>query len=412
MVNKILKAILCLLVAFGMWVYVVTVVSPEGERSYADIPVVLQSEGVLQEQGLMITEVLTPTVSLRLSGARSDLNKLSSSNILVTADVSKISTVGEQQVSFSVDYPGDVGSNAINVEQRQPGYVRVMVENRISKQIPINVSFNGDVKDGYQPNLDSMSLVAQTLQVVGPESVINEIAAARIEVDLTDRESSIEAEEVTYTLCDSKGNPVDRKLVSAEPEQVTLSLEILKVKEISLAVKTVAGGGATAQNTKVEIEPKTIRVSGTEEQLAQLADTLEIGTVDLGVIPEDTSLKFPIELPEGIVLLGDVKEAAVSVKFHNLSTKTLTVTKFNMINVPAGMKADILTNTLEVKVRGPKNMIDEIKAGNVMLTVDFAQAQEGAATLKVTVTVEDVFTGVGVVGNYTVSAVLRKLAAA
>lgn len=407
--NKILTALLCLAVSVGMWMYVVTVVSPEGEFSYGDIPVVLQSEGLLQDQGLIVTEVLTPTVSLRLSGPRSDLNKLSNTNILITADVSKISSVGEQQVGFSISYPGDVSAGSINVEQKKPGYVGVRVENLVPKEIPIQVSVVGEVEEGYVPVMESKHLSVDKLEILGPESVIEQIAYARVDVDLSDRSASFR-EEFAFVFCDEADNPVDKKLVTSEPETATFGLDILQEKELPLTVKVIDGGGATAKTCKISLEPKALWVSGTEEKLAQL-EFLEVGTVDLATVLEDTEQEFTVTLPEGINLMYDNQKVTANISFPELHTKTLNITKFIVDNVPAGMKAEILTKSLEIRVRGPKAKISELDESKVKVTVDFSQAQEGAAPIKVTVTFEDTFKDVGALGSYTVSAVLRKATA-
>ena len=53
MKSKLWMAILSLVVAFGLWLYVITVVSPESEENYYDIPVTYQND-ILEERGLMI----------------------------------------------------------------------------------------------------------------------------------------------------------------------------------------------------------------------------------------------------------------------------------------------------------------------------------------------------------------------
>ena len=47
MKNKVLTALFSLAVAFGLWLYVITVVSPGSEATFYNIPVVFQGEGEL-----------------------------------------------------------------------------------------------------------------------------------------------------------------------------------------------------------------------------------------------------------------------------------------------------------------------------------------------------------------------------
>ena len=75
MKNKLLAVLVSAVIAFGLWLYVITVVSPESEQTYYDIPVVLQNKDVLNERGLMIVGE-APTVTLVLKGNRTILNEL------------------------------------------------------------------------------------------------------------------------------------------------------------------------------------------------------------------------------------------------------------------------------------------------------------------------------------------------
>ena len=94
--RKISSAILSLVIAFGLWLYVVNNVSKEDDITFNNIPVVREGESILHEQNLMITELSTETVSLHLAGSRDDLNKIDSSNTSVKINLSNIKEPGER----------------------------------------------------------------------------------------------------------------------------------------------------------------------------------------------------------------------------------------------------------------------------------------------------------------------------
>jgi len=81
--NKLYSVLLSLLVSFGLWLYVVNNVSVEDEITFYNIPVVLEREAALaEEKNLIITSQSAQTISLKLSGARSDLNKINQEDYL------------------------------------------------------------------------------------------------------------------------------------------------------------------------------------------------------------------------------------------------------------------------------------------------------------------------------------------
>ena len=72
MKRKIITAVISLAVAFALWNYVVSVVGPEYEDTFRDVAVSVDGESMLEQRGLMLISDKTPTVTLRLSGNRSD----------------------------------------------------------------------------------------------------------------------------------------------------------------------------------------------------------------------------------------------------------------------------------------------------------------------------------------------------
>ena len=404
MKNKILTALLSAGLAVALWLYVVTVVSPNSDKHYYNIPVTVQSEVVLQERGLMITSTELPTVSLHLEGNRTDLNKLNSSNITIGVDVSRIGEPGTHNLSFTPSYPGDVPNNAITVLNRTPDVITLTVEERISKSVPVDIQYVGSLSEDYMADKENKELDYENVNISGPKSVIDQIAMARIEVGLDGRVESI-SEQFRYTLCNEKGEPVDAQLVTTDIEAVTLTMKILRVKEIVLSVEVIDGGGATQKTSDIMINPQTIRVSGSDSLLTGL-ESLEIGSINLAEMPTDQTLTFPIKLPEGINNETGVMEATVDVRFPELGTKSLVVTDIQAINVPAGLEVDLITQILEIQIRGPKAVVEKVEATDIQVRVDFANEQKGTATVKAEITISA--EGVGAVGVYNITATLRE----
>ena len=212
------------------------------------------------------------------------------------------------------------------------------------------------------------------------------------------------SQQYRYTLCDAKGEPVDAQQVVTDVETVSLTIKIVRVKEVELTVAVLYGGGATVETAKVTVEPATILVSGSDALLEGLAK-LELGTIDLQDMPEENTLILPIKLPDGITNETGMTEAKVHVTFPELGLKELTVRNIQAINVPQGMQVQLITQQLELIMRGPKNIIDTITEENVTVTVDFSQEQVGTASVKATITVN--VDGVGAVGTYNVTATVK-----
>lgn len=403
--NKLYSLLLSVVVAFGLWMYVINYVSPESAETYYNIPVVMEGESVLNERGLMVTSASTTTVSLHLSGNRSDLNKVNSGNITVKANLATIYEPGTRiSIDYDISYPGDVASNAFVEESRSPLYLNV--EKRRKEEVPVQIKWVGTRSEDFIYDTENAVLDYPTVTVVGPASVADLIEKAVIEVDLTDRVESL-SETYRYTLCDAEGEPVDAEQITTNVEEVRLDLKIQKIKEVTLRAEVIYGGGATAMNTSVKISPETIRLSGSEAALAELGDTITLCTLNLSEIEKSTDQTFTINLPEGVINQTGVDEATVTIKFAGMSTKDFAVENIRGINVPEGLAAEIITAKLTVTVRGPAAEINAMTAEDISVTVDFSGAEVGSSTYKATIVFGEAFSGVGAMGTYSVSATVQ-----
>ncbi len=410
MKSKIFTALLSLLVSFGLWLYVITVVSPGSENTYYNIPVNIQNESLLTDRGLMITENRNPTVTLHLVGDRVDLNKLNSSNITITVDASRIYEAGKHNMSYNIGYPGDIADNAVSVQSRNTSTISLTVEERISKPVSVVVEYIGQLSEDYLLDEENAVLTNEVVNIVGPKSVTDLISQAKIQVDL-DGKTQMISQDFEYTLCGEDGEPVDEEKlekIEADVESVGLSVKIQRVKEIPLRLHVIPGGGATEKTTSIVMQQDTIRISGNEAQLEELS-VLELGTVDLGKLTEATVLIFPIVLPEGVTNETGLTEITVDIQFPELAMKKLNVTNIVAVNTPPGYEVEMITQQLEVTVRGPAALVDALTAEDITVQVDFLGAQVGTSKLKAKIVMSQEYTAIGAMDSYSVSAILREL---
>lgn len=406
MKNKVLAVLLSAVVAFGLWLYVITVVSPESEKTYYEIPVVLQNKAILEERGLMIVSDV-PTVTLVLKGNRTTLNDLNEANINVITNVANIDKVGIHNLTYDISLPGNISQNEVTVQNSSTDLVTVKVENKAKRMISVELDYMGtSVEEGFIADLENVMLDHAGIVVSGPESVISRIEKAVIQVNLDGQTQSIVGE-YQYTLCNADGDPVNAEMVTTNVAAVNLTIKIQRVKEIALVYDVIEGGGATVDTSTITLEPATIRVSGSDLLLENLNE-LNVGTINLGEILKDQQLQFPIVLPDGITNETGVDTVTVKVKFPQLMMKTFRVTSITAINVPEGLEVDMITEALDVTVRGPIAMVQAMKSSDIAVTVDFAGVQIGTATMRADVIIDEIFSDIGAVGVYQVSATLQE----
>ncbi len=403
MKSKVTSILLSLVIAFGLWLYVVTNVSQEADYTIYNVPVVLSGETLLNERNLMITNISADDVDLTLSGNRSDLAKVNSGNIVLKVDLTTIYEPGKIAMPYTPTYPPDVPVNALTIENQHPANIYITVEARRNKEVPVEVEWVGATPEGFLSDRENRTLDYSSVTVVGPASVADLIEKAVITVDLNEKMESI-SQDYRYTLCDGEGNPVDAELITTNVETVHLEVKIQKVKEVTLNVDVIYGGGATEKNTKIDIQPGIIRLSGGSAVLDELGDSITLGKIDLSTIEKSQTLTLPIMLPEGITNLSNVTEAQVEIRFSGLTVKEFVIEDIQAENVPEGLEADIIEEKLTVILRGPAAELAKITEEDIVVKADFTNAVVGTSTFKATVHFPDTFATIGAIKSYSVTA--------
>lgn len=405
MAKKIMTAAMALAISFALWLYVVMVIGPEYQDTFRGVKVELVGEDVLRQRGLMVMQdVEDLTVDLVLSGNRSDLNNLSSSNISVTLDISQITGPTDTPFEYKISYPGNVAQNAVTVENQSPSGFALKVVWAEEKNIPVNVVYDQEmIADGYGPLPEETELTQIT--IFGPKDVVGSIAQARIALSLAESTKSDVSGEYVATLCDENGQEVDARYVTVTPntaDKIHVTLPIRMKKVLPLTVEVIEGGGATQANTRITLEYPDITVLGTEEALKDLTE-ISLGTIDLSQIEVgDEPLKLPVELPSGVTSRSGFTEVTVTVEMPQLVTKEFTINRddIQFINKPEGADIDISEVQLTIRVRGTQNAVDAMTEQMLVASMDFAEGKIGQMKeWIVEVSIAGEPNGVGVVGG-------------
>ena len=435
MKRKIIYGLLSVLISIGLWLYVVTVVNPEWQDTFYNIPVALENEEILLERGLMLISEEEPTVTLRLSGNRTDMIKLNASNITIRADLSRIYSAGEQTISYSIVYPGDVPSNAFEIISQTPQQITLRVVERKSKAVDVVLKVTG-AEPGYQAMVEDALLDYEKIAISGPADVIDRIVAAEVAIDLTGKKATIN-QEFEYVLRDAEGNAVDSTWIKSTPQKINCTLKIQKVLDVNITMNVLEGAGLKAgdyevlyynQETGEQIR-NPIAISGSETQLAvaQSDGLLKEGkllfdkTIDLAQVSGTAASGGGLEIvvkdlklddllaPYEISNQSDVKLVKVVVKIPKLATKTVRVTKITAINVPAGLQVDMKTKALDVIMRGPDYQLPYITEKDITIQVDFANATVGGDGKFVATVTFTRYNQSFVVGTYVVNATVTSV---
>ena len=406
--NKLGSFLLALVISLGLWLYVVSYIDTTHEQTLYNVPVGLEGKSILTaDRGLMLLSEDDYRVNITVSGSRQEVSKINAGNIQVVANLSKIEEPGEHNLNYDVIYPGDVPTGTVNAK-RDPDWITVVVARKKTKEIPVTVTYEGDVPADYIKDTAALELDHTYVEISGPEDVVDQIHHASISIDCTGRTESI-YESLRYELQDLQGEPVDAEWITTNVSEVKVYLPVVMVKKLPLTVTLVDGGGATAATTKLSIDPAYISISGSETALAAMEE-LDLGIIELAQITKDQELTFDITLPEGITNVSNLPTATVSISFPKLSTREFTITEFDQTHLAPGMKWESLTKQLTITVRGLKAEVQRLNAADIIARVDLSGV-ENTSAVEPDIIFPKSYESLGVLGSYSVSVQVTPLEA-
>ncbi len=407
--NKLPMFLLALGAAILVWLYDVTVVNPNDVSTISGIPVSFINEDIMRSQDLMVTNGDGGTVSLRISGRRSELKKLSRNNIEVTVDLSQISEAGTHDLPYTVRFPANVSSGDLSIDNRSPVSVSVTVEHYIQRPVEVRTVFEGDVSPGAEGeslviDTDAMKITPGEVTITGPAELVETIDCAMITIDRSGISETTVAE-YAYDLLDKNGETVSRDELVTDVDKFTVSIPVLKYKDGPLTLRTVPGGGAADANVSYTLSTDSIKISG-DPALVDRIHQIELGTLDLASVIGPTTRSYTVSLPEGVNNASGVTEVEVTAEVTGLSVITLTVDDFTLVNVPDNLTAESLGESVQLTLRGTPAALGNLKAEDVAVTVDLSSfTQPGTFIVPVTVKLPEGLQ-VGPVGSNTLTVTL------
>ena len=398
--RKIFNIVLAVILAVGVWLYVINVENPTSTATIRDIPVTVEGEDTLAERGLMITGQNQDSVTLKLSGRKKTLMKLSRKNIALTLDVSSITSAGEHTLNCTYKFPDSMGAESVSITDWDDLRITVTVEQQVSKEIPVRGEFIGTEAEGCLAG--TVTTDPSTITIQGPTETLEGISYALASVGGKEISETL-VESTNLVLMGTDGTPAERKNVTASTETVEVTVPVSQVVSLPLTIDLVDGSGATADTVTVEISPKTITVAAAKEGQT-LPTSISLGTIDLNTVLGDTSYYLPIQLPEGVTAWGSQNTyAAVRLTFDQLATKQVLVENITYENVPQGCTVEPVSKGVYVWVRGEEELVDGLDVSQIQVTVDLSGASPGDELQRFPVQVTlpgDSQEGLGIVGSH------------
>ena len=398
--SKVLWAVISLLASLFIWVYITGTQEEIITQSFNNVEVQFVGEDTLQAtRGYVVNNISAETVSVKISGTRGNIGSLSASDVKAVIDVSLISSTGRLTQYFTLTYPDNVNADAVSLESSNPETISFDVTRMSKKPVPVEAKFVGSTAEDYIAG--EIEFEPKTIWVSGPESELEKIDHIYVEMGGDDLTMTRTAD-IPVVLIDTDGNTMDSTGLEFDVPTVTVTIPISMMKEVPLYIQCVYGAGATEANTVIKIEPSTITISGDTSVVSGI-NRIDLTTIDLTDFSLTFQDTFSIPLQDGVENVTGTTQADVALEITGGDTKIFTLTNISYRNLPSGYTVEeITTRSLEVRIRAPQDVLDQIQPSNLSAVADLSDiSQSGDMFVPVRIIV-DGFTDVGAVGDYSI----------
>ena len=366
--RTLIVKIICVLLSFGLWLYVSTVENPLRSYELKNIPVELTNENSLTDSKFAIANKQQFTVDLKLEGSSSEITKVKKEDFKIVADMSAYALKnGENTIPVQiVSYPE-------NIDIKNNGFLGIKVD--LEELVQKDFTIKSKVKINYKENIyeKEQTINPKIVTVTGGKSSIERISEAILAGEEKDIDKNKESEyEIKFI--DSSGNEVNN--IKSDNETAKLSIVVTNGKVVPINLKTA---GIIPQGFILEgyeLSKNNINILGDIQNLGKI-ESIDTESVDISSLQADSEVDVKLNLPEAISV--ESGENTIKVKFKVIKEETKTknlVCNVQYKNLNEAFSLDSSNSTTDVTLTGTQTALDKISSQNINVILDLANVKE------------------------------------
>jgi YbbR domain-containing protein len=254
------------------------------------------------------------------------------------------------------------------------------LEKLTTRTIDVTLRLSGSLPISYEAG--EAVLGSPSVTLTGPESLVNAVTQVVANIDLSNVTTSI-SRTVELRAIDSRGVIVSG--VNLSPSQMPVEIPIKQMGGYRNVFVKIVTSGTIARGyylTGLAANPPNITIYASDPEVAKnMPAFIETAPVSLNGAQISFETPAQLNLPDGITVVGD-QNVVVQVSITAIeSSIQLAAIPVEIINLPAGFKAEISPAVIDVYISGPLVAIEKITAADVKATLDLSQKSVGTYQL-------------------------------
>lgn len=294
-----------LVLAIFLWFFIMG--EKKAEFSFSDVPLDL----INKPSDLIITSQTADRINLRVSGSRTVLSTLSSSNIKATIDLEKVklgTTVFKDLVE-KIKLP-----NGTKITSISPAELSLTLDSVVAKKVPVHLNMKGSPQEGYE--ISHVSIKPEFVEVSLAKSEAKELKKVMTTpLDISGVKENVEEEiALVLTNLDPPRSISERKVEVS----ISISEQIVEKMVTDVVVELINS------QYKTKVNPTTLQltVKGPYHLVHGLSEKSVRAHIDLkGLKPGKYSKKVEMKLPENVSVV-EVKPQRFKIKVSKEQLKS------------------------------------------------------------------------------------------
>lgn len=401
--NNLSLKIVSAVFAVILWTVIVNIYDPNTSYTFSNITVQLVNTQSLTEKNYTFEVIDGGKISVTVSGPKSVVTDLKTSDIAATADLSKVTAFTDYvDIQVQVVKDGQVLNNVEAVPRTSA--LKLSIENRDTNTYAVNVNTTGTPANGYA--VASTTTSPTYIKVTGPTSLVEGVASVGVDVDVSGAKGTVNTQS-DINMYDSDGNIIANEELEMSSETADVIVEMARTKTVPVVVKTSGTPSQDCVVTGTSLSQTSVVISGQQEALSKIDNiTIPSSAVSVDGLSEDKTYTFKLTdyVPSGVKIVSDSR-LQVTIKISKASTKTVHISSdaIKIENVSSGYNAVIEGTGIDVIISGTGTMLENISATDITCNVNAAGLSAGTHSVDVSVSVPD---GCSVLGSSSVKLTL------
>ncbi len=372
--DKALLFAVSLVCAIASWFIITMTFYPSESKTVTNIPVQFDIVGsTAEENGLqIIDDDIERHVRVSFDCSRTNYKKLDEDSIEAHVDFDNITTAGKKTMTVKITSKNNIPMSNISV---YPSTIEVELDKMDSRSFTVKPKVSVNCPDDKIIYMDEVTCDPAQITITGPAAQLAKVAECYAVSEKSDTIYSTQfINSDKFILYTEDGKEINMNHMTAV-SPVVMYVPVYTQKTVNIdALITDVPDKFDVDCIKYTVTPNTVTIA-TENPDINLPDPLQkkipLSSLDIG-FSQDYDLNNLLA-SNNVKNVSDIAKVNISLNSEGLASKEITINgnDISIINQPSDNNTYTITNsTLNVKVVGPEDIINDITAKDFSAVVD------------------------------------------